>query len=1157
LTGNTTTLTKIGTGNVFFEHSGGSLGTLNATGGIVLLGASDALGNATLNLDGGGVQWAATGTMTNPITIGANGGTLGATTGFTVTLPQNFATPNPVTVIGTGTTVLSGNASITTLGAALSSSGVLSITGAGTIGTLTSTGGTAVLASTTETVGTIAVAGGTTVLAVDPTKVGTFTLGAGTLQVGAGTTSGSLGTYAPTSTPGSTTFLSFNRSDTVTYTNAITSATSGTGSTLLVGSFSIQQNGPGTTILAHSNAYFGGTQVNNGTLMLGASGALGSLTSTQFGTAALGAGGTVNINGADHMAVLDLNGFTQTTQGLRDGGGATANFNNELITNSSANAATLNIVNTGAAAYNGNFTGNLNIVHSGPANETLGGSIGITGGIFLSAGTLTIGTGSTYGLPATTPVTALASGSLSAIAFNRNDPVVTFTQPLSTATGATLSVQLLGTGTTVIGSTSYSFTGGWGLTNGTLQLTSQAALGLTSLSLGTGANPSTSTFDLNGFNQRLTSLSDGGTQSFSSENVINSPGTPVTLSFASGTGTFSGIISGNITILHDGSGFQALEGNNTFTGPVTVSAGTISANVWNAPNTPGPFGQQPDGIGTLTLGGAAQNSTGVLDYAGSASFTLPRPISLAAGSLGGGGGIRVNSTTATITVPAGSISGDGGLQKLGNGTLAIVGAQTYRGAVTMINGNLNIDTVADIGQPSGLGTGDANASAATITFGDGSGNVSTINFNSSTPQSTNRPIGERQNPGNGFSIFAGNLSTPGAVSTSNLTLTGGIDLSNPISSTTFLGGMVVFGGAGTITVASPIVSPNAPAGTGQIILGVSTTGDPNQVGTGTLILSGNNTYGGGTTLRNGTLKIITDSNLGAAGTSVTFAGAGTEAATLLLVGTSTLNRPIVFNQASTATATLVFDSSNITVGPISGSSTFNKTDSGITSTPSVRINGLNIGAGTVSITGARSPSSTSVINTLTIAGSTGAWTSTLDLGSNDLVVDYTATDPFATIQDQIKSGLSGGSWTGKGITSSAAAAAVGGGHPTALGYAEASALLGPSGGTFDGLTVDGTAVLVRYTLSGDANLDGRTNALDFNALASNYGSNNGSQIWSNGDFNYDGFVNTLDFNALATNFNTTPIPGAPVLGTLVPEPASIGLFALCGIGLARRRRKSL
>ena len=94
LTGNTTTITKVGTGNVFFEHSGGSLGTLNANGGIVLLGASDALGNATLNLNGGGVQWATNLTVANPINIGANGGMLGATTGFTATIPNNFSTTN-------------------------------------------------------------------------------------------------------------------------------------------------------------------------------------------------------------------------------------------------------------------------------------------------------------------------------------------------------------------------------------------------------------------------------------------------------------------------------------------------------------------------------------------------------------------------------------------------------------------------------------------------------------------------------------------------------------------------------------------------------------------------------------------------------------------------------------------------------------------------------------------------------------------------------------------------------------------------------------------------------------------------------------------------------------------------------------------------------
>ena len=236
----------------------------------------------------------------------------------------------------------------------------------------------------------------------------------------------------------------------------------------------------------------------------------------------------------------------------------------------------------------------------------------------------------------------------------------------------------------------------------------------------------------------------------------------------------------------------------------------------------------------------------------------------------------------------------------------------------------------------------------------------------------------------------------------------------------------------------------------------------------------NNSYGGGTTLRNGTLKITGDSNLGAAGTSVTFAGAGTEAATLMLVGSSTLNRPIVFNQASTATATLSFDTTNITVGPISGTSTFKKTDSGMTSTPSVRINGLNIGAGTVSITGPRSTSSTSDIQNLTIAGSMDNWMSTLDLGPNDLIVDYTGASPLATIMNQLKTGRT----SGVGITSSAVS-----GNTAAWDLAKPPMCPVPTGGTFDlGLPVDSTAVLVRYTIKGDANLDGRVNAaLDFNA----------------------------------------------------------------------------
>ena len=91
----------------------------------------------------------------------------------------------------------------------------------------------------------------------------------------------------------------------------------------------------------------------------------------------------------------------------------------------------------------------------------------------------------------------------------------------------------------------------------------------------------------------------------------------------------------------------------------------------------------------------------------------------------------------------------------------------------------------------------------------------------------------------------------------------------------------------------------------------------------------------------------------------------------------------------------------------------------------------------------------------------------------------------------------------------------------AIGYAEAADALGLSGdqtGTFLNQTVDSTAVLVRYTLMGDANLDGVVGFADLVKVAKNYGKI--GSTWSSGDFDRDGNTNFGDFVAVAQNYGS-------------------------------------
>ncbi|MDB5333693.1 MAG: hypothetical protein JWP03_4844, partial [Phycisphaerales bacterium] len=185
------------------------------------------------------------------------------------------------------------------------------------------------------------------------------------------------------------------------------------------------------------------------------------------------------------------------------------------------------------------------------------------------------------------------------------------------------------------------------------------------------------------------------------------------------------------------------------------------------------------------------------------------------------------------------------------------------------------------------------------------------------------------------------------------------------------------------------------------------------------------------------------------------------------------------------------------------------------------------------------PTATSVLSSLSIGGNTGAWTGQLDLGNNGLVLNYSGGSPLALVADQTRHG---------GIISSLADAS----H--AVGFGEASDIVGPTGGAFLGQTITAgqTAVLARYTLIGDANLDGHVDFNDFLTLQRNFGHADAS--WAHGNFVGDPTIDFNDFLALQRNFGDVVLTSQQAAevaafaanpSAAVPEPASL---ALAGFG---------
>jgi RHS repeat-associated protein len=174
--------------------------------------------------------------------------------------------------------------------------------------------------------------------------------------------------------------------------------------------------------------------------------------------------------------------------------------------------------------------------------------------------------------------------------------------------------------------------------------------------------------------------------------------------------------------------------------------------------------------------------------------------------------------------------------------------------------------------------------------------------------------------------------------------------------------------------------------------------------------------------------------------------------------------------------------------------------------------------------------------TFTIAGLQGANPlagRTLEIGKSTVYISYSGptNDPIFAIRPYLQAGYNSGAWNGTAtattgvITSTAAQGNPS--HNTAIGYADWA----------DGQGVNATpnTIELKYTLYGDANLDGQVNSADLQILL--FGLNRPG-AWDQGDFNYDAQVNSADLQALLFTLNTSLGNQATPVGVPTVEAAA-------------------